>query len=198
MAMYSETGWSPIQGVIAVQPEVASDLLRITGSFSIDFEGEQRHITADNVYAEIQRQRRLQSLVPEDQTVHKDMLGLIGKNLIERLKTADRRALLGAVQQFARACAQRNLQLYSADVQVQAELDRYACTGRLQPPGHQAVLGVTYANLALSKNSLDMRPSLALTAERPVDGQRVVKLDIQLRDGAVAEEDPTYAGFQRW
>jgi hypothetical protein len=57
---------------------------------------------------------------------------------------------------------------------------------------------VTYANMVLGKTSLDMRPKLTLTLDGIEDGQRVMRLDIDLRNGAVPDEDPWYAGFQRW
>jgi hypothetical protein len=198
MSMYAETGWPAIDGVIAVQPEVASTLVGVTGPFTVEFAGQQRRITPDNVYTEINRQRVQDVETREDLLVHKEMLGLIGKNLIERLKNADRRALASALQQFGVACQRRDLQVYTADPSVEAELDRQHCTGRLQPVEGEPTLAVTYANLALSKSSLDMRPRLMLTASSVEDGQRQMRLDIDLRNGAVAEEDPTYAGFQRW
>jgi hypothetical protein len=198
MSMYAETGWPAIDGVIAVQPEVASTLVGVTGPFTVEFAGQQRRITSDNVYTEINRQRVQDVETREDLLVHKEMLGLIGKNLIERLKTADRRALASALQQFGVACQRRDLQVFAADPSVEAELDRQHCTGRLQPIEGEPTLAVTYANLALSKSSLDMRPRLTLSASSVEDGQRQMRLDVDVRNGAVAEEDPTYAGFQRW
>jgi hypothetical protein len=198
MAMYAETGWPAIDGVIAVQPEVASTLVAVTGSFTVDFAGQQRRISPDNVYSEIDRQRVQDVEKPEDLLVHKEMLGLIGKNLIERLKSADRRSLAGALQQFGLACQRRDVQVYAANSEVEAELDRRHCTGRLQPLGGEPTLAVIYANMALSKTSLDMRPRLTLTAASAAEGQRQMRLDIDLRNGAVADEDPVYAGFQRW
>jgi hypothetical protein len=198
MDMYAETGWPPIDGVFAVQPEVAGDLVGLTGPFTIQFEGEQHLINADNVYQQIDSQRRLVRMTPQDRVVHKDVLGLIGQNLVDRLKNANRAQLAGAVDVLATACQRRDLQVYFANPVVEAEFDRQGCTGRLQPVAGEPTLAVTYANLALAKTSLDMRPTLTLTAEPPVDDRRVVTLDIDLRDGAVADEDPLYAGFQRW
>ena len=42
-----------LDGVIAVQPEVASLLVGITGPFTVQFQSEEHHITTENVYAEI-------------------------------------------------------------------------------------------------------------------------------------------------
>jgi hypothetical protein len=196
--LYAETGWPSVAGVIAVQPEVASDLMRVTGPFTIDFEGQQLRITADNVYEQIERQRVWQRTTPEDRLVHKDVLGLIGKGLIERLKGADRRALVVAARELGDACARRDLQLYAANQDLQQDFDGQGCTGRLLPESGQPTLGVTYANLALAKTSLDMRPALTLVTDTARDGRRQVHLDIDLRNGAVPDEDPVYAGFQRW
>jgi hypothetical protein len=198
IALYAETGWPPIDGVIAVQPEVAGDLLRVTGSFDIDFDGQLRQITPDNFIDQIDRERRAQGITPPDRLVHKDLLGLIGKKLIERLVVADRQAVLGGLVHLAAKCQTRDLQIYATDPAVQSELDRHQCTGRLAPITGEPTLAVTYANLVLAKTSLDMRPRLALRVEQPKDGQREVTLDIDLRNGTVADEDLIYAGFQRW
>jgi hypothetical protein len=198
MDLYTETGWPAIDGVIAVQPEVASDLMRVSGPFSIEFEGQERRITADNVYDEIDRQRVWLRTTPEDRLVHKDILGVIGKTLIDHLKAANRGALLSAVRELGDACRRRDLQIYVASADLEADLDAQGCTGRLQPNANEPTLAVTYANLALAKTSLDMRPKLTLVSDPPREGRRQVRLDIDLRNGAVAEEDPVYAGFQRW
>jgi hypothetical protein len=173
-------------------------LLRVTGPFTVEFQGQQRQITADNVYSEIERQRILSVEKPEDLLVHKEMLGLIGKNLVERLKAADRKSLLVAMQQFASACDVRDLQVYVADPVVEAELERQHCAGQLLPVADQPMLAVTYANMALAKTSLDMRPKMTLRIGPRTGGQRHVQLDLDLRDGAVPDEDPFLAGFQRW
>jgi hypothetical protein len=198
MSMYAETDWPPIDGVIAVQPEVASDLITITGPFTIQFEGEAHNVTADNVYAQIDSQRRLLRLTPEDRVVHKDVLGLIGKEIVDRLKSADRKTLARAVGTFASACQRRDLQVYVASPSLEAELDRQGCTGRLEPRAGEPTLAVTYANVALAKTSLDMRPVLTLVTDLPREGRRRVTLHIDLRNGALADEDPLYQGFQRW
>jgi hypothetical protein len=172
-------------------------MLGITGPFEVDFQGQIRRITADNVYAEINGQRQLHH-EPDDGPDHKDMLGLIGKNLIDRLKQANRNTLGLAAQQFLAACEHRDVQVYAADPNVQAALDRWDCTGRLLPDPQTPTLAITYANLVLSKTSLDMRPRLTMTIDPASEGQRRVTLALVLRNGTVPEEDPYYFGFQRW
>lgn len=198
MTMYAATDWPRIDGVIAIQPEVASNLVSFTGSFEVEFDGERHTITAENVYQQIERERRLVRDTPEDRVIHKNLLGLIGKALIEHLKSTDRKTLGQMVESFATSCGRRDVQVYVADPAVEAELDRIGCTGRLDVRQGEPTLAVTYANVALAKTSLDMRPRLTLTAEPPRDGQRRVRLDIDMRNGAVPDEDPVYQGFQRW
>lgn len=198
MSMYAETGWPPIDGVIAVQPEVASLLVGVTGPFGVDFEGQPFQITADNMYTQINQARVQDVQTADDLQRHKLFLGLIGKNLIDRLKGANKKSLAEAVPQLEAACARRDIQVYAANPAVEAELDRQHCTGRLLPVDGQPMLAVTYANLALSKTSLDMRPRLSLVTESASEGERQVLLDIDLRNGAIADEDPAYHGFQRW
>jgi hypothetical protein len=198
MAMYAETGWPPIEGVVALQPEVAAQLVEITGPMTVDLDGRTTRITADNVYEQINARRGTREGFADATVVHKELLRLVGENLIHRLMNANPQVLARAVRDLAADCANRNVQVYTVTPSIEAALDVQHCTGRLLPVDGEPTLAVTYANLALSKTSVDMRPALHLTLQPPSDGHRLATLDIDLRDGARADEDPIYSGFQRW
>jgi hypothetical protein len=149
----------------------------------VDFEGEQRIITADNVYDEIDRARRAQPTTPEDLLVHKDLLGVIGRELIARLSTTGRSDVIRAAEAILDACRGRAIQFYSSDPQVEAALDVSECTGHLRPDVNEPTLAVTYANLVLDKTSLGMTPHLTVTSSAPANCQRDAVLDIDLHDG---------------
>lgn len=198
MEMYAETDWPPIDGIIALQPAVVSDLLRITGPITLSVDGEDREITADNVYAEIERQRRMRRAGNLDATHHKELIALIGETLIERMKTGDRQMLARMAASLLPAAEHRDLQFYASDPAVQAMADRQGWTGRLIPEEGVPTLAVNFANMAINKASLAMQPRLTLTLEGPENGQRRATLDVELEHLGSDDEDPLYGGFQRW
>ncbi len=198
LAMYGQTNWPPIDGVIAVQPVIVSDLLQATGPVTADVDGEPRSITPENVADEIERERRLQreGLSPED--THKEVLALIGKEIIERLKTSGRGTLLEAIKPLGAAAERRDLQVYAADPAVQAMFDQLGWTGRLDPGTSIPVLAVAFSDTTATKASQRVQPDLRLTLEPPVNGRRNGTLQIALKHTGTDSEDPFYAGYMRW
>lgn len=198
MEMYQKTGWPPINGVIAVQPGVISDLLRVTGPLTIEINDEQRLITPDNVYDEIERQRRLhrEGLRPTEE--HKEALALIGTRILERLKTADRGALKTLAEALRGGADRRDIQLYSADAGLQKWLDQRRWTGRLVPDPTQPTFAMVLANVVTNKASQRLVSNLNATVGPVADGRREITLQLYLRNTGTNAEDPFYAGFQRW
>jgi len=198
MEMYAETDWPPIDGIIAVQPAVVSDLLRITGPIMLSVDGEEREITAGNLYEEIERQRRLRRAGDLDATSHKELIALIGEELIERMKSGDRQLLARMAAALLPAAQRRDMQIYASDPAVQAMADRQGWSGRLIPDEGMPTLAVDFANMAINKASLAMQPRMALTLQAPENGQRRATLDVVLEHLGTNDEDPLYGGFQRW
>lgn len=198
LAMYNQIGFPPAHGVIAVQPSVASALVRLVGPFTIQVDGETRTITAENVYEEIERPRQLQREGEQVEVTHKQVLARIGTELIERLRQADRATLLQAARQLAAAANRRDLQFYSADPQVQERLEQHGWSGRLLPDPETPTIAVTVANLVLNKGSLALRPELELALEAGDTSMWSARLTLRLTNTARPDEDPFYGGFQRW
>jgi hypothetical protein len=171
LQMYNQTGMPPADGIVAVQPAAVSDILAVLGPITIEVEGEQRVITAENVYDEIERPRRLRRQGVDVDVRHKEVLALIGTQLLERLRQADRSTLVEIARRLRDAAARRDLQLYSADPTVQAMLDRQAWSGRLVPDPETPTLAVSLANLVTNKGSLALQPG-ARTDPRTAGGVR--------------------------
>jgi hypothetical protein len=198
MAMYAETGWPAIDGVVAAQSSVASDLLRLVGpTLEIEVDGEARRITPDNLYDEIERQRRLR-LDGVQATYHKEVMATIGTAIVERLKAADRAVLVSAATSLRAAAARRDLQIYATDSVVQSWLDDQRWTGRMTPDSATPTIGVAFGDLVAHKAGLRMQPRIELTLGPSVDGRREGRLDIYLKHTGTSEEAAFYAGFQRW
>ena len=113
LKMYQSTGWPPIKGVIALDPAVVRAMLKLTGPMTIDVDGEMRTITSDNVHDEIERQRRLARDGEKTEDVHKQVVAIIGKHLIDQVKDGDRQTILNmvdAIEQTAETVICRSMQ----------------------------------------------------------------------------------------
>lgn len=194
MAMYAETDWPPIDGVIAVQPPVVSDLLRVTGPVTVTVRGEEITVTADNVYQELERQQRLW----RDGTTHKEMLSSIGAMMIDRIIAGESAQLRSLGSALSAAADRRDVQVYAEDRAVQQTLDARHWTGRLVPDQDVATFALTFANVAINKASLMMDPNVSLTFGAEQDGMRSVRAVVEMRNTGSNDDDPFYSGFQRW
>jgi hypothetical protein len=202
MSMYAETNWPPINGVIAVDPAAVEDLLQVTGPLDIDIEGEMRHVTADNVYDEIERQRRLivEGIRPWDMSreVHKEAVATIGEAIIENLKHANRGQLVEAVKLLKQSADVRDIQMYAADPNLQAVFSERRWTGSLNPDPSTPSVAITFANVALQKTSENMHPGLDFEIGPAENGRRTVSLTINVDNTGPLNEDPLYSSRQVW
>ncbi len=198
MQMYAETDWPPIDGVIAVEPAAVSDVLQVIGPVTVDVDGQTRTITANNVLDEVERQRRLREEGLPAQLKHKQVLELIGEQIISQIKQGDRSELVKIARNLEGAAKVRDVQAYSPDAHVEGMLDARAWSGRLAPQPDVPTLAVTFANLVLVKDSLRMEPALNLQLGDVQNGMRQATLTITLKNTGTNAEDPFYAGFQKW
>jgi hypothetical protein len=198
LSMYQSTGWPPIRGVVALDPAVVGSMLSITGPITIDVDGETRTITADNVHDEIERQRALQRAGEKTEDVHKQVVAIIGKEIIERMKDGDRSTTLDMAKAIEKTAEHRDLQVYSADANVQALIQQRGWSGSMQPEPGVSTLALTYANVAFGKSSELMHPSYDMVIGPSINGMRDVQLRVTLDHTGSPQDDPFYQGFQRW
>jgi hypothetical protein len=198
MRLYAEIDWPEIAGVVAVQPTAVADLLTVTGNVVVDVDGEQREITPENVFLEMERQRAQDRGGADVDVNHKDVIASVGQEIMTRLKTADRQQLRQIANLLQAAADRRDIQGYAVNQDVQAILDERRWSGRITPDPATPTLAVTFSNMVATKSSLTMFPDVTVNVG-PRDGQaRIVTLDVTLRHEGTNEADPFYSGFQRW
>ncbi len=198
MKMYASTGWPPIKGVVALDPAAVGAMLKLSGPMTIDVDGEMRTITAENVHDEIERQRRLARDGQKSEDVHKQVVAIIGKNLIEQLKSGDRSMMLNMVKAIEQTAISRDLQVYSANPTVQSLIVQRRWAGQLVSDETEPTIAVTFANVAFGKSSELMYPSYTLTVGTSSGGTREAHLKITMQHTGSLKDDPFYSGFQRW
>lgn len=198
MRLYAEIGWPEIDGVVAVQPSAVADLLSVVGNVTAEVDGEQREITAANVFEEMERQRALRRSGAATDTSHKEVIAVVGEEIMARLKASGRVALRAAAEKLEAAADRRDIQGYSVDPGVESFLDERGWSGRLVPDPSTPTLAVTFANMVATKSSQRMSPTATLHLGELADGTREATLDITLTHTGTNDEDPYYSGFQRW
>ncbi|HET9016814.1 MAG TPA: DUF4012 domain-containing protein [Thermomicrobiaceae bacterium] len=202
MSMYAQTDWPSINGVVAIEPSLVSDLLRVTGPMHVNIDGQDRLITADNVYSEIERPRRLQieGIIGGSQgyNLHKEALSTIGQALIDRLKISPRGELLSAGKSLFTAANARDVQFYSATPAVESLLDQQRWSGRLEPDPGMPTLAVVYGNLVTDKSSTNLQPDTTLTLSAPSGGRIQATLALRLKNTGTGPGTDFYEGFQDW
>jgi hypothetical protein len=198
--MYAEGTYPEVSGIIAIQPEVVSGILQVTGPMDVEVDGEIRHITPDNVYEEVERHRILLRQGVEtghESDHHKDILAQIGVAIMEELTQGDRQQMIDAMRLLRNDADRRDIQIFVDDPVVQAHVDEFGWSGRLVPDPEIPTLAVTYANLVLAKASLAVQPYYDVHIE-PANGGYNVTLDMTLEHLGKHGNDEFYEGFQRW
>ncbi|MGA7670309.1 MAG: DUF4012 domain-containing protein [Nitrolancea sp.] len=198
MKMYSTTDWPSIRGVVALDPAVVGALLKLTGPMTIDVDGEMRTITSDNVHDEIERQRRLARAGEKTEDVHKQVVAIIGKQLIDQFKGGDRDTLLNMVDAIKQTANSRDMQIYASDRTLQALIEKHGWAGRLAPDASKPTIAVTFANVAFGKSSELMHQRYTLTLGTVTNGLQSAQLKIDMTHSGSPDDDPFYSGFQRW
>lgn len=200
MEMYAETTWPEVNGIVAVQPEAVSDMVRVTGPVEVEINGEMREITEDNVYDEVERYRWLRFQGEREGVLgdHKDILIDIGEAIMEEFTSTGGTDVTEAARLLTDSASRRDLQIYVADAAVQAFLDRRGWTGSLDPDPGMPTLAITYTNFVLEKASMAMDPSYDLYLEPIDDGSIQAMMNMTLEHTGLHDQDPRYFGFQRW
>lgn len=198
LTMYAETGWPPVDGVVAITPAVVAALLEVTGPIDVLIDDELREITAANVHEEIERDRALARAGIAEGEDHKEVLALVGAELVDRLKEADRGEMKEIARKLKAAADARDLQAYSTVPRLAEILASRGWDGRLQPDPALPTLAVTFSSLVTTKSSHWIAPHLDLELGPAIAGWRRATLRIDLAHGGNHDGDPFYFGFQRW
>jgi hypothetical protein len=199
MDMTEAAGWEPFDGVVAMQPEVVQDLISITGAIEVEVDGEAREITADNVYEESERQRRMLREGGESETDHKEVIELIGDVLLDEVMNGGRDELVAAALIGIENLDRRDVQVFHEHDGVREFIEGRNWAGRMVPDSDIPTVGVIYANITGLKTSLTMQPEFELTIDKGADSDSIdASLVLTMNHLGSAENDPFYEGFQRW
>jgi hypothetical protein len=157
-----ETG-RRVEGVIAIDPYLISNLLAVTGPVKVPETDDV--LTAQNFYETTLRSVELH----QGPTPRKSFLSYASAAVFGRLKTMSAQSWLQVASIVQEACLSKHIQAYFDDPATEAIADRYGCAGKV-PVFKSDGLMVVDENLNSNKDDFWISRSYQLTVEIRSDG----------------------------
>ncbi len=161
-------------GVIALTPTFAADLLRLVGPVAID----GQTFTADNIAETLEYQVELGFVLQGVGTPQrKDIIGALVQEVMHRLFNLSISSWAGVLDTARSAIDQKQLLAFSLDADTQKILVDAGWGGTLAPPSGDAAL-VVDANLGSLKSDPSVARSLTYRVRQNAEGRLVAQLQI--------------------
>ncbi|OGL66960.1 hypothetical protein A2856_00480 [Candidatus Uhrbacteria bacterium RIFCSPHIGHO2_01_FULL_63_20] len=125
---YSAAGGPTVDGVVAVNASLLPEILSVLGP--VDMPAYGRTVTADNVLAEAQRIVEIE--YDREENRPKAFIGDLADALLERASTMDSGSFPVVLDVLARSLAQREVQVYIADQEIEREVRELGWGGELK------------------------------------------------------------------
>ena len=163
---FPEKPVAPIDGIIAVTPKFAQDVLRLTGPIAVD----GKTFTADNVVDELEfqvEQGFVKGGVPFNQ--RKDIVGKLVREVVARLSSFSLARLIEAVGTVDENIKEGHIIVYSADPSLQATIVANGWGGAVKSTNGDSLM-VIDANLGALKTDAVIDRSLTYHIAPAKDG----------------------------
>jgi len=144
--MYADTGWPPLQGIVAVNDSAVQAVLAVIGPYEVSEGGRTETVDHENFIDLIQ------SFRDGDQS-HKEFVGVLGRSLIDQVIEADfedKKTIFWTMRDSADA---REIQVAMLNPELQAEVTRRGWDGALVPDQNIPTLAMSIANVTGNKAS---------------------------------------------
>lgn len=191
LEMWQIAGFPAVDGVIAVSDQAVESIFAVLGPMTVEIEGAPVTITGDTVIDVIESYR------DGPGNVHKEAVRIIGTALLEQIKGAglgNQRAILDNIQASA---DHREIQIYSTNADVQAEVVTRGWDGALYPQPDVPTFALTLANVIGNKASANIQVSADLKLTTQVDGRIGVEATLLLKNDGDPRGPQFYDGFHR-
>jgi hypothetical protein len=189
--MYADTGWPPLQGIIAVNDSAVQAVLEVIGPYQVS-DGNRTETVSHENFVEL-----IQSFRDRDQS-HKEFVGILGRSLIDRVIEADfedKKTIFWTLRDSADA---REIQVAMLDPVLQAEVARRGWDGALVPDQEIPTLAMSIANVTGNKASPRLRVVSLLDVSMPADGAtRAFVWSIEIAHRGDPDGALEYDGFHR-
>ena len=170
---YEKSGGPTVDGVIAVNASLMESLLAATGP--IDMPAYGKTISAQNFFYETQKQVE----VEYDKTANKpkQFVADLAPKMLERIMTGDEKLWFTLAGTVATALAEKDLQIWFRDADLQTRLAGYCWDGSMGAADGD-YLAIVHTNIAGQKTDRAMKETVTHTARIMADGSAVVTLEI--------------------
>lgn len=192
IAMYAQTGWPPLTGVVGLSDSAIRDILAIVGPYQVEIDGELRTVSAET-YLQLIESYRDQTW--QDLAAHKHVVALLGASLIERVKAADLATKKRIYFALRDAADRREIQVYLPDPALQAEAVRRGWDGALYPEPGIPTLALTIGGLTGGKKSLMLHAATEIEIH-PAAGGSLLRWTVTLDHRGDPLGNPVYHGYE--
>ncbi|MEW6610829.1 MAG: DUF4012 domain-containing protein [Patescibacteria group bacterium] len=141
-------GVQPLSGIIALTPEAIMPLLDALGPLKV----YDQVVNSGNLVSVLENEVEMEYWKRGiEKSRRKDLVGVLGRELIDRLSNADGAALFDLAGRLTRAFAAKDIQAYFIQKQAQDVLHESGLAGAVPPPGDNDVVFVVDANMEALK-----------------------------------------------
>ncbi|MEZ4180453.1 MAG: DUF4012 domain-containing protein [Candidatus Doudnabacteria bacterium] len=192
-SLYEKEGGETPDLIIAFTPEVFIDLLGLTGPITLPTYGTT--ITAANFVEQIQTS----TSVAYDKQLNqpKQLLADLYPSLIQKLKLENKEQILSLVQIFYKHLQQKNILLYSRDINLQNQIEQLNWAGKIFE-SKVDYLNIVSANLGGTKTDRELEQQANLTTQINSEGQISNKLTYTVSNPLPANPAFTNKSFVRF
>jgi hypothetical protein len=184
-SLYPQSGGSPIDGVVAIDPGGLAALLRVTGPLTVAPWPEP--LTADNA----EQILLVDQYVRLGDPAREEFLGDVAEQVVRRLTNGTLPRPAALVEALARAVAEGHLSVVSLETK-DAALLRSLDLDLAVDPVNGDYLGVVTQNASSNKIDSFLRRSYSYDVELGDDGTLRSRLEVTLRNTAPAAGLPEY------
>ncbi len=164
----------PIDGIIAVTPEVAADILRIIGPITVQGKTFDADGFTDQLEFAVERDFVTEGI---PFFARKDIIGVLMEEMIDRLSSLPLADLLSVVRSVGRNFDESQAMAWMKDRELQAYLLKKDWAGAMRPVTGD-YLSVIDANLAALKSDPAIDRSIYYSVYPGVDGSYEARVDI--------------------
>ncbi len=181
----------PVDGIVAIDTQVISELLAVTGPVTVN----GVTYTKDNVVLELER---IASLELQEQANRKKVLGDLMQAMLINVFESDKNLWAQIIQKGVDLSMRKHIQAYLFDPQAEALVDKYGLGGRIATDVKGDYLAVISTNLGGDKTNWFVHKDVTSTVEK--SGNRwlrtvAVKYTYTQPD---SQFDPFVKGFKDW
>ena len=190
-AMYADTGWPELQGIVAVNDSAVEAVLANIDPYELEVEDQTLVVASDNFIDLIQSFRGHGEL-------HKEVVAELGRSLIDQVLMTDFDTKKDIFWTMRDSANQREIQVAMLDPQMQAEVTSRGWDGALVPDPDVSTLIVTISNVTGNKSSANVWVDAYLQMDLDESGETLhVKWGLDLSHRGDPDGNLDFHGFHR-